>query len=260
MPAATNRLKRHLAASPPWLGTWLMSASPTVAEALGHVGFDWLLLDMEHVPIDIADTVALLRALAATPTEAMVRIPWNDPVVVKRVLDAGAQSLMFPMIQSAEEARRAIAATRYPPAGIRGAAAVQRASRYGTTGDYLKTANDEVCVVLQLETPQAIARLPEIAAVEGLDALFVGPGDLAAAMGHIGDIAHPEVQRALADAARRARDLGRPVGIVGPTTEVVRRYLDMGFTFVAVASDVALLLRAAGTHLTELRAHAAGRR
>ncbi|GAA4224008.1 2-keto-3-deoxy-L-rhamnonate aldolase RhmA [Sagittula marina] len=223
------------------LGTWLMTGAPSTAEALGRLGFDFLVLDMEHVPVGITETADLLRAIAVTPARALVRLPWNDPVMIKRVLDAGAQSIMLPFVQTAEEARAAVSAAKYPPVGTRGVAAVHRSSGYGAATDYLKRANDETCVIIQLETPEALAALPEIAKVEGLDGVFVGPGDMAAAMGYIGQIGHPEVQKMLADAARQAREVGLPVGIVGPTPEMVRNFIDMGYSFAAIGSDMALM-------------------
>ncbi len=226
------------------VGTWVMSASPIVAEAVGMAGFDWAVLDMEHTPLDLMTLVHLLQAVGNTPMVPVVRVPWNDTVVVKRVLDAGARTLLFPFIQNAEEARRAVAATRYPPEGVRGMAGMSRGSRFGTTPDYLRTANAGMCCVLQLETPAAVAQLEAIAAVPGVDALFVGPADLSAAMGHVGDLTHPEVLAAMADAARRANALGMPIGSVGGTPETVARYREVGYDYVAVASDLGLLMRA----------------
>lgn len=235
------------------LGTWLMSSGPATAEAMGFAGFDFLVLDMEHVPIDLADTVEILRAIAGTPAKPIVRLPWNDQVTVKRVLDAGAQTLMFPFIETAEEASRAVSFTRYPPEGVRGVAAIHRASRFGQDRTYLTDAAERLCVIVQLETPAALTRLEEIAAVPGVDALFVGPGDLSAAMGHIGNVGHEEVQAALADAARRARAVGKPVGIVGPNPEMVRRFLHYGYSFSAIASDIAMMTGRATEFLSDLR-------
>lgn len=240
---APNSFKSRLVqpqAAPP-LGSWLMSGAPAVAEALGYCGFDFLVVDMEHSPIDIGETVAMLRALAATPCEGIVRIAWNDQVLVKRVLDAGARSLMFPFVQSADEAAAAVAYTRYPPQGVRGVAAIHRGSRYGLTTDYFRKASEELAVIIQLETPAAIERLPLIAAVPGVDSLFLGPGDLSAAMGRIGDIAHPEVQELIAKAARDARAAGKPIGIVGANPEMLARYFGYGYAWAAVASDLAML-------------------
>ena len=255
MDLPVNRFKQALRGATPPVGTWLMSAAPAAAEALGCAGLDFLVVDTEHVPLDTAHTIEILRAIAGTPASAVTRVPWNDMVMVKRLLDAGAQSVMFPFVQNADEARRAVSYTRYPPHGVRGVAAMHRASRYATVPDYLRRANDEICVVVQLETPAAIEQLPAIAAVEGVDSLFVGPGDLSAAMGRLGDIAHADVQAALAHAARECRRLGKPCGIVGPNPEMVRRFLDYGYSWVAVGSDMSLMLGRAQEWAGQVRGH-----
>src|SRR5919107_3001430 len=225
----------------PPLGPWLMAAAPATAEALGYAGFDFLVVDMEHVPIEISDLAGILRAIGCTPADAVVRLAWNDQVLVKRVLDAGAQTIMLPFVQNAEEARQAVSYAKYPPEGVRGVAAVHRGSRFGRAADYLKRANDGVAGIVQLETPEAIERLPEIAAVPGIDALFVGPGDLAAAMGHIGNIAHPEVQALIGRAAAMAHAAGKPVGILGPDPDMVGRFIAYGYNYVAVGSDISMM-------------------
>ncbi|CAH2602164.1 2-dehydro-3,6-dideoxy-6-sulfogluconate aldolase [Rhodovastum atsumiense] len=259
MDVPTNQFKQWLSQrrQPAPLGTWMMTGSAAVAEALGYVGFDYLVLDTEHVPVDQLDVGHILRALAGTPTrEVLLRLPWNDAVAVKRALDAGAQSLMFPFIQTAEEARRAVAAARYPQdgnGGTRGVAAVHRASRYGAIGDYLRQANAQTCVVLQLETPEAVARMPEIAAVDGVDAIFIGPADLSANMGHLGGITHPEVQAALRQAVQSCTALGKPCGIVGGNPDLVGTYLEWGYAFVAIASDMSMLLARAREQIAAVR-------
>ncbi|WBX84511.1 HpcH/HpaI aldolase family protein [Sphingosinicella microcystinivorans] len=249
-----NPFKRTLAdtAQTP-IGTWLMSGAPSTAEALGFCGFDFLVVDMEHVPIGVPGTADILRAISGTPAQPVVRIAWNDQVLVKRVMDAGARTLMVPFVETADEALKAVSYTRYPPEGVRGVAAVHRGSRYGRVPDYLRRANDEVAVIVQLETPGAVSRLAEIAAVPGVDALFVGPGDLSAAMGHLGDIAHGDVQAAIADAARAARAAGKPIGIVGPNPDMVRRFIGYGYTFAAVASDMAMMTGRAAEWQAALR-------
>lgn len=236
------------------LGTWLVSGTAVTAEAMGCAGYDFVVLDMEHTPIDMAQMVEMLRAIEGTPAGVIVRLPWNDTVLVKRALDAGAQSLMFPFVQNAGEARRAVAATRYPPEGVRGVAAVHRASRHGTVPDYQKNAADSLCVVCQIETLHALERLPEIAAVPGVDALFIGPADLSASMGHLGNMGHPDVLAKLEAGARAARAAGKPLGIVGPNPDVVAKYVDFGFTWVAMASDVAMMVGRAQEWIGKLRA------
>jgi 2-dehydro-3-deoxyglucarate aldolase len=251
-----NAFKQLLAAAAggrPPIGTWIMSASPIVAEAIGHAGFDWGVVDMEHSPLDMMEVVHMLQALSATRLVPVVRVPWNDSVNVKRVLDAGAMTLLFPFVQDEAEARRAVAATRYPPVGQRGIAAMSRASRFGTTPNYIAGANDHVGVVVQLETESALGHLEEIAAVPGIDALFIGPADLSASMGHVGQLTHPAVLEATAEAVRRAKALGKPIGTLGGTPETVAQYRDMGFDFVAIGSDLGLLMRSTQAVLAALR-------
>ncbi|HQT66704.1 MAG: 2-dehydro-3-deoxyglucarate aldolase [Rhodospirillales bacterium 20-60-12] len=223
------------------IGTWLMSGAPATAEALGHAGFDFLVVDMEHVPVDTPEAVDLLRAIGNTPSVPVVRIPWNDPIWIKRVMDAGGETLMVPFVQDAAQAEAAAQAMRYPPAGRRGVAAMHRASRYGADRTYLKTANDRAFLIVQLETPEAIANLTAIANVIGVDGLFIGPGDLSAAMGHIGDIGHAAVQDVLAGAVTTARATGLPVGILAPNLDMAKLFLGYGYQFVAIGSDMAML-------------------
>jgi 2-keto-3-deoxy-L-rhamnonate aldolase RhmA len=236
------------------IGTWISSASPLVAEALGHAGFDWGVIDMEHAPADLMEVVHQLQAVGNTKMVPVVRVPWNDAVVVKRVLDAGAQTVLFPFVQDAAEAARAVAATRYPPEGVRGMAGATRASRFGTTPDYLRNANKGVAVIVQLETAAALAQLEAIAAVPGVDALFIGPADLSASMGHVGHFTHPAVMAAMTDAARRAKALGMPIGTLGATAEAATRYRAMGFEFMAVGTDLGLLMQGAQSAIRALRA------
>jgi 2-keto-3-deoxy-L-rhamnonate aldolase RhmA len=236
------------------VGTWVMSASPIIAEAVGLADFDWAVLDMEHSPLDLKDLVHLMQAVGNTPMHPVVRVPWNDAVRVKQVLDAGAQTLMFPFIQNADEAARAVASTRYPPEGVRGMAGMSRGSRFGTNPDHFRAANRQVCCVLQLETREAIAQLEAIAAVPGVAALFIGPGDLSGTMGHVGQLTHPEVMALMADAARRAQALNMPIGTVGGHPDTVAQYRAMGYDYVAVASDLGLLMRALQQAAKALRA------
>ncbi len=255
---SSNPFKAALASPPatPLLGSWFMSAAPAVAEALGHCGFDFLVVDAEHSPIEVVDTLALLRTLAGTPCQAVVRLSWNDQVLVKRMLDVGARNLMFPFVQTPDEARLAVSYTRYPPQGLRGVAAIHRASRYGQDKDYFANANGETAVIIQLETPAAIERLRDIAAVPGVDSLFVGPGDLAAAMGRVGDVAHADVQRLIAHAAAEARAIGKPIGIVGGNPDMVARFQGYGYGWVAVASDLAMVTARAREWIGAIRGRA----
>ena len=253
MEMPVNQFKRALRERRTVHGTWLMSAAPSTAEALGCAGLDFLVVDMEHVPVDTPQLIDLLRAVAGTPASAITRLPWSDAVMVKRALDAGAQSIMFPYVQDADEARRAVAATRYPPEGMRGVAAMHRASRYGNVPNYLRRAADELCVIVQIETLAALAELPAIAAVPGVDSIFVGPGDLSASMGHLGDIGNAEVQGKLREAAQLCRTLGMPCGIVGPNPDMVGRFLDYGYSWVAVGSDLSFMVGRAQEWLGQVR-------
>jgi len=234
------------------LGTWLMSGSVASAEAFGHAGFDWLVIDMEHAPLEFTDVLHMLQAVECGGAAPIVRIARNDATLAKRALDMGAPTLMFPYVQSPEEARAAVASTKFPPLGTRGFAAMHRASRYGTWSEFGTRANEATACIVQLETPEAVAQLEAIAAVPGVDALFVGPGDLSAAMGKIGNLADPEVRAALADCARRANAIGMPIGIVGPTPSMVREFVEMGYDYVAIASDMGMMMRQANAFIAEL--------
>jgi 2-keto-3-deoxy-L-rhamnonate aldolase RhmA len=236
------------------LGVWSMSGSPMIAEALGCAGYDFVVLDMEHAPNDVPRILPLLQAVAGTPAASLVRLPWNDTVVVKQVLDIGANSVMFPYVQTAEEAQRAVAATRYPPDGVRGVAGMSRATRFGGVSGYFGKAADELCVVLQLETIEAVSRLREIAAVPGVDSIFIGPSDLSASMGLVGQVDHPSVQEALANAARACRDAGKPVGILASGAARASDYFGYGYDWVASGSDLGLMMNAARAEVKAIRA------
>ncbi len=241
-PFKTMMSRAELRAGYP-VGSWVMSASPVVAEAMGCAGFDWAVVDMEHTPLDMMEIIHLLQAIAGTPMLPITRVPWNDTVLVKRVLDAGAQTLMFPFVQTVEEAKKAVAAAKYPPQGVRGMAGMSRASRFGTVKDYFKVANDAVSVIVQIETPEAMSRMHEIASVEGVDSVFIGPGDLSGAMGHVGNLMHPEVVALMAQGVKACHAVGKPVGTVGGTAEAVATYRTSGFDYIGVASDLGLMMR-----------------
>jgi 4-hydroxy-2-oxoheptanedioate aldolase len=241
MELATNRFKAALSQGRRQIGAWCSLGSPASVEILGDAGFDWLLLDTEHAPTELDGLLAQLRAAEGGRASVVVRPAWNDAVIFKRMLDIGVQSFLVPYVQSPEEAVRAVAATRYPPRGFRGVASVHRANRYGRVRGYAQRANEEIAVALQIETKVALDRLEAIAAVDGVDALFIGPSDLAASLGHIGNNGHRDVQAAIADACARCRRVGKPIGILAPAEADARRFLGMGFSFVAVTSDVVLL-------------------
>jgi 2-dehydro-3-deoxyglucarate aldolase len=246
------QLLKAAGAHPP-VGTWISSASPLVAEAIGCSGFDWGVVDMEHAPLDVPGVLHVLQALSSTKMVPVVRVPWNDMVVVKRVLDAGAATVMFPFVQDAEEAARAVAATRYPPQGVRGVAEMSRASRFGSVPNYLRTANQQVGAIVQVETPKALEHIEAIAGVPGVDAIFIGPADLAAAMGQVGHLMHSSVMDAMSQAVQRCKAIGKPIGTLGATPEAVAQYRAAGFDFVAVSSDIGFVMRGAQAALASLR-------
>jgi 2-keto-3-deoxy-L-rhamnonate aldolase RhmA len=252
-PFADLLARRDLPAGYP-VGSFVMSASPLVAEAMGCAGFDWAVIDMEHTPLDLADLAHMLQAVAGTPMLPVTRVPWNDTVMVKRVLDAGAQTLLFPFVQNADEARKAVAACKYPPMGVRGMAAMSRGSRFGTVKDYFKVANGGVSVIVQIETPQAMDQLEAIGQVEGVDSLFIGPGDLSGAMGYVGDLLNPAVVEVMARSVQRCHALGKPIGTVGGTPEAVAIYRKAGFDYIGVASDLGLMMRTCAATLSAIRA------
>jgi 4-hydroxy-2-oxoheptanedioate aldolase len=240
-----NAFKHAIAQGKPQLGLWSTLCSRLGAEIIAGAGFDWILLDTEHSPNEVPDLLSQLQALATGTATAVVRPAWNDTVLIKRILDIGALGVLLPYVQNADEARRAVAATRYPPEGVRGVAGSMRASRFGRVKDYHKRAASEICVLVQVETRAALAELDAIAAVPGIDGVFIGPGDLAASLGHIGNPSHPEVQAAIADGLRRLKAKGKPAGILLPNEAEAQRALADGFTFVAVGNDASLLARAA---------------
>jgi len=239
-----NKFKRAIKAGQPQIGIWSSLSSHIVAEVLAGSGFDWVLLDTEHSPNELPMVQSQLHASTEGSATPIVRVPWNDMVMIKRYLDIGAQSILIPYVQTAEEAKNAIRFTRYPPAGVRGVAGATRATRYGRIKDYFKRVNDELCVLVQAETRTAIANLEAIAGVEGVDGVFIGPNDLAADLGYLGNWQHPEVWKVMEDAAKRIRKAGKAPGILVGEADG-KRCLDMGFLFVAVGADMGLLARGA---------------
>ncbi len=243
-----NLFKRALAAGRVQIGLWSALPSPYVGEMLAGSGFDWLLLDTEHTPSDVPQMVAQLQAVAAErhgSTAAVVRPAWNDPVLIKRYLDIGAQSLLLPFVQNADEARAAVRATRYAPEGMRGMGGSTRATRFGRDSDYVQQAHQELCVLVQVETREALEQIDAIAAVPGVDGVFIGPSDLAASMGHPGHAAHPEVKSAIDHAIGRIRACGKAPGILAVDEARARECLALGAQFVAVGIDLALLRQSA---------------
>jgi 4-hydroxy-2-oxoheptanedioate aldolase len=240
MPDYRNRFKWAIKDMQPQIGAWSSLCSNIAAEILGEAGFDWVLLDTEHAPNELPAVVTQLQALRGTPASAVVRPAWNDPVLIKRHLDAGAQTLLLPFVQNAEEAKAAVASASYPPRGSRGLSLGSRANGYGRLVSELDQVQKEICIIVQIETREALANLEAIASVEGVDGIFIGPADLSADFGHLGNPGHPEVWAVLETAAGRIRKLGKPPGIlVGPND--ARRCLDMGFVFVAGCTDIGLI-------------------
>ena len=239
--AFPNRFRQRLLGGEQLTGCWLSLGSPITTEVVGSAGFDWLLLDAEHAPNDVLSLIPQLMALKDSPSAPVVRPPWNDSVVIKRLLDAGCHNFLIPMVETAEQARAAVAATRYPPQGVRGVSVSQRSNRYGSVPEYFKTVNDNIAVVVQIESRAGVAAVAQIAAVDGVDALFIGPSDLAAGYGHLGHANHPEVQEAIARVHAAAKAAGKPSGILSPVEADARRYIALGMTLVAVGSDLGVL-------------------
>jgi 4-hydroxy-2-oxoheptanedioate aldolase len=227
------------------VGLWSGLSSNITVEVLANAGFDWLLLDTEHSPNELPMVHSQLQAMSHGKAHPIVRPPWNDTVTIKRYLDLGVQTLLIPFVQDAQEALAAVAATRYPPLGVRGYSAAARASDYGRVKDYPQLCEAQLCVLLQVETPQALANIEAIAAVDGVDGVFIGPGDLSASMGLIGQPMHPDVVAAIEDAVVRIRACGKAAGILVGDEKLARHYIDIGFTFVAVGSDIGVLARGA---------------
>lgn len=238
-----NRFKRVLSEGRQQIGLWCTLSSPYAAEVVAGSGFDWLLFDTEHSPSDVNTILTQLQAVAGYDVSVVVRPASNDTVLIKRYLDIGAQTLLIPFVQTVEEACSAVAAMRYAPGGVRGVGGMTRATRFGRVEDYGRQAANELCLLVQIETLQALDQLEAIASVEGVDGVFIGPGDLAASLGHVGDLNHPTVKTAVEDALRRVRALGRPAGVLTTDSDFAQRCIEIGSTFTAVGVDVGILAR-----------------
>jgi 4-hydroxy-2-oxoheptanedioate aldolase len=249
-----NRFKAALRAGQQQIGLWCTIPNAGHAEAMALCGYDWLLIDSEHVAMSLETMHAMLQAAAPHPTHCVVRPGSLDLVEIKRLLDIGAQSLLIPMVNTADEARRAVAATRYAPEGLRGFAGISRATHYGLVEGYATRAAEELCVLVQVESVEALSNLEEICAVDGVDGVFIGPADLAASMGYPGQGAHPEVQAAALDAITRIRACGKPAGILTLNPDFLAAAHAAGTGFTAVAVDQDLLLRAARALSAEWKA------
>ena len=240
-----NPFKTALQRGQSQIGLWLSMGQPYSAELCATAGFQWLLIDGEHAPNDLHSTLAQLQAVAPYGAHPVVRVVQGDPALIKQMLDIGVQTLLVPMVDTAQQAAAMVAATRYPPQGMRGVgAAVARASRWAQRADYLEVANDEVCLLVQAESVKALEQLEAICAVDGVDGVFIGPADLAASMGHRGRPDHPQVQAAIEQAIRTITASGKAAGTLTGDAGLARRYLELGAQFVAVGIDVTLLARA----------------
>lgn len=238
-----NTFKRAIQAGRLQIGLWSILSSHVTVEIIAGSGFDWLVLDTEHAPNELPMVYSQLQAAKGGTAHPVVRVPWNDMVTIKRYLDIGAQTLLIPCIESEQEARNAVAYTRYPPAGLRGYSAAPRASAFARIKDYATTCEREVCVLLQVESRLGLDNLEAIATVEGVDGVFIGPGDLSAALGHVGNPKHPEVQAAIEDAIKRIKACGKPAGILTADEKLAQHYIDLGCLFTAVGSDLGILAR-----------------
>ena len=247
MDMPVNSFKKAIGSGTLQLGIWSSLADSISVEILANTGMDWILLDTEHAPNELPMVFRQLQAIDSGTAHPIVRPPWNDTVMIKRFLDAGAQSLLIPMVQNAEEARRAVAATRYPPHGVRGYASASRASAYAQIDGYFDRYMAEICVLVQIETKVALDNIESIAAVEGVDGIFIGPGDLSADLGYLGKPGHPEVIRIIDGAISRIKASGKPAGILTGDESLSRHFIEQGCLFVAVGSDIGLLGKGART-------------
>lgn len=240
-----NPFKQALANCERQVGLWCGLANPLAAEILAGAGFDWILVDGEHGPTDIPLLVSQLQAMKGGTAEPVFRVAWNDMVMIKRALDAGARTLMIPFVQSVEEARKAVAASRYAPLGIRGVAGGVRAADFGRVKNYLQNAHLDTCILVQLETRAGLAAIEGIAALGGVDGIFIGPNDLAAEMGHLGNTRHPDVEALVRDGVQRIRATGKSAGTLAFNCDDAERMFDWGFNFTAIGTDVGILARGA---------------
>jgi 4-hydroxy-2-oxoheptanedioate aldolase len=254
-----NPFKQALKSGRLQLGLWHSLSSHLVAEVLADAGFDWILLDTEHAPNELPMVLSELQAMSRGTAHPVVRPAWNDPVIIKRLLDIGAQSLLIPYVETEEEARRAVMATRYPPEGFRGFAGQARASRYGRIKGYHGAANAQICLLLQVETKRGLENLEAIASVEGVDGVFIGPGDLSAALGYLGQPNHPEIVKIIDDMILQIKNAGCAPGILTGDAELAQRYIEQGCLFAAVGSDIGLLARGADQLAAKFRSQNPGR-
>lgn len=237
-----NEFKRRLGEPGVQYGMWVSLADPVAAEITATAGFDWMMIDAEHSPNDLRTLLSQLQAAYGYPVSPVIRPPRGEASLIKQYLDIGAQTVLIPMVETAEQAAEMVAATRYPPAGIRGVA-TGRGARWGRVDNYWGQANDEMCVLVQVETVKGIANLQEIAMTDGVDGVFIGPSDLGAALGHLGDASHPNVIDAVCESIAAIRAFGKPAGVLSVVPHLARRFRDAGANFVAVGVDTHLLAK-----------------
>ena len=246
MAAPVNHFKQALKDGQRQIGCWCTFGEAITTELMGTAGFDWLVVDGEHAPNDIRSIRDQLVALATSSAEPVVRVPIGEAWLIKQVLDAGAQTVLVPMVETADQAAELVRACHYPPHGTRGVGATgARATRFGAVQNYIPTADAQICILLQVENRKGIENLDEILALEGIDGIFIGPSDLSTDMGHQGNSAHPEVRAVIADAISRIKAAGKAPGILGVTDEATQAYADIGAQFLAVGIDVLLLAQGA---------------
>ena len=239
-----NRFKQRLCSGETQIGLWLGLADAYCAELAANAGFDWLLIDGEHAPNDLRGMLGQLQAIAPYASQAIIRPVVGDSALIKQLLDIGAQTLLVPMVESADQARELVRAMHYPPQGIRGVgSALARASRWNSISGYLDQADAQMCLLVQIENLEGLANLDAIAQVDGVDGVFIGPADLSASMGYRGNPGHPAVQAAIEDAIARVRQAGKAAGILSADPTLARRYIELGAAFVAVGVDTTVLMR-----------------
>eukprot|EP00462_Mataza_sp_D1_P011022 CAMPEP_0175149584 /NCGR_PEP_ID=MMETSP0087-20121206/17330_1 /TAXON_ID=136419 /ORGANISM="Unknown Unknown, Strain D1" /LENGTH=275 /DNA_ID=CAMNT_0016435303 /DNA_START=85 /DNA_END=912 /DNA_ORIENTATION=- len=254
-----NQFKANIKAGVQQIGLWTGLRNTQIAEMLTYAGYDWIVVDMEHSPNMLSDVLLQLQVAQPGNAEPMVRVPWNEPVIVKQVLDLGCQTILFPLVNSKKEAEAAVAATRYPPHGIRGVMSLARMNAYGKTADYYHKAADELCVVVQAETIEAVNAIPEIASVDGVDAVFIGPSDLSASMGYLGQSSHPEVHAAIKRAIQACKDNNIPAGFLSGNEDDAKMAIDAGATFTAIGSDMSILTKNATALCAKFKQHVASK-
>jgi 4-hydroxy-2-oxoheptanedioate aldolase len=248
-----NSFKQKILKFEKQIGIWSCLSNNTVAEILSIVGFDWIVIDMEHSPNDIQEVLTQLQIIQGFSSEPIVRVPWNEPVMVKRVLDMGAQTILFPYVEDEHEALAAVQSTRYPPKGVRGVMSAARMNKYGTVTDYYNKADEQICVLVQCETKKAIENISKIAAVEGIDGIFLGPSDLSASIGKIGQFEDGEVQSLIYQGLEFCKKVNKPAGILTAKKDYAKKYAKDGFTYVAINSDTNLITRSAENLLKEFK-------